>query len=74
MSRKSPFHHEVGQVIIDLEQIKPRNEDAKEQIRKLINYLTTIKIVFIIMVTVLAAIQLAAEELDQQTNLSAIPG
>lgn len=33
------FHHEVGYVISDLEQMKPRNEDAKEQIRKLINYL-----------------------------------
>jgi len=33
------FHHEVGHVIIDLEQMKPRNEEAREQIRKLINYL-----------------------------------
>jgi len=33
------FHHEVGYVISDLKQMKARNEDAKEQIRKLINYL-----------------------------------
>lgn len=33
------FHHEVSQVIGGLKRMKPKNEDVKEQIRKLIGYL-----------------------------------
>jgi hypothetical protein len=33
------FHHEVDYVISDLEHMEPKNEDVKEQIRKLIGYL-----------------------------------